>query len=69
MKSEQFRSLDRDKYLLNFMPVVFVIAILTKDGLLPGIQYPRVPGHEIADVIEALGRDEFIPHRTGFGRF
>jgi D-arabinose 1-dehydrogenase-like Zn-dependent alcohol dehydrogenase len=28
---------------------------LTKDGLLPGIQYPRVPGHEIAGVIDAVG--------------
>jgi D-arabinose 1-dehydrogenase-like Zn-dependent alcohol dehydrogenase len=24
-------------------------------GLLPGIQYPRVPGHEVAGVIDALG--------------
>lgn len=28
---------------------------LTKDGLYPGIQYPRVPGHEVAGVIDALG--------------
>jgi len=28
---------------------------VTKDGILPGIQYPRVPGHEIAGVIDALG--------------
>ena len=28
---------------------------MTKEGLWPGIQYPRVPGHEIAGVIEALG--------------
>lgn len=28
---------------------------LTKEGLWPGLQYPRVPGHEIAGVIEALG--------------
>jgi D-arabinose 1-dehydrogenase-like Zn-dependent alcohol dehydrogenase len=27
----------------------------TKDGLFPGIQYPRVPGHEIAGVIDAVG--------------
>ena len=25
----------------------------TKDGLFPGIQYPRDPGHEIAGVIDA----------------
>src|ERR1700723_2689764 len=28
---------------------------LTKEGLWPGIQYPRVPGHEIAGVIDAVG--------------
>ena len=30
---------------------------LTKDGLWPGIAYPRSPGHEIAGVIDALGPD------------
>ena len=25
---------------------------VTKDGLLPGIQYPRVPGHEVIGVID-----------------
>ncbi|PWU81531.1 MAG: alcohol dehydrogenase, partial [Candidatus Nitrosopolaris wilkensis] len=29
----------------------------TKEGLFPGIQYPRVPGHEIAGVIDAVGKD------------
>jgi D-arabinose 1-dehydrogenase-like Zn-dependent alcohol dehydrogenase len=29
--------------------------ILTKEGLLPGIEYPRVPGHEVAGVIDELG--------------
>lgn len=28
---------------------------ITKDALFPGIQYPRVPGHEVAGVIDALG--------------
>src|SRR5436309_5512945 len=28
---------------------------LTKDGLMPGIAYPRVPGHEVAGVIDAVG--------------
>jgi D-arabinose 1-dehydrogenase-like Zn-dependent alcohol dehydrogenase len=28
---------------------------LTKDGLWPGIQYPRVPGHEVAGLIDELG--------------
>jgi D-arabinose 1-dehydrogenase-like Zn-dependent alcohol dehydrogenase len=29
----------------------------TKEGLFPGIQYPRVPGHEIAGVIDKVGKD------------
>jgi D-arabinose 1-dehydrogenase-like Zn-dependent alcohol dehydrogenase len=29
--------------------------VLTKDGLLPGIQFPRVPGHEVAGIIDELG--------------
>jgi D-arabinose 1-dehydrogenase-like Zn-dependent alcohol dehydrogenase len=28
---------------------------VTKEGLFPGIQYPRVPGHEVAGVIDAVG--------------
>ena len=28
---------------------------LTKDALWPGIRYPRVPGHEVAGVVDALG--------------
>jgi len=28
---------------------------VTKDGSIPGIQYPRVPGHEVIGVIDALG--------------
>ena len=28
---------------------------ITKEGLFPGIQYPRVPGHEVAGVIDAVG--------------
>jgi D-arabinose 1-dehydrogenase-like Zn-dependent alcohol dehydrogenase len=27
----------------------------TKQGMLPGIQYPRAPGHEVAGTIDALG--------------
>ncbi|MCI0684606.1 MAG: alcohol dehydrogenase [Gemmataceae bacterium] len=27
----------------------------TKEGTFPGIQYPRVPGHEVAGVIDAVG--------------
>lgn len=29
--------------------------VLTKDGGLPGIQYPRIPGHEVAGVIDEVG--------------
>jgi D-arabinose 1-dehydrogenase-like Zn-dependent alcohol dehydrogenase len=29
--------------------------VLTKEGLWPGIQYPRVPGHEVVGIIDELG--------------
>jgi len=29
--------------------------VLTKEGAWPGIQYPRVPGHEVAGVIDEAG--------------
>jgi D-arabinose 1-dehydrogenase-like Zn-dependent alcohol dehydrogenase len=29
--------------------------VLTKEGLWPGIQYPRVPGHEVAGLIDEVG--------------
>ena len=43
---------------------------LTKEGHWPGIAYPRVPGHEIAGVIDAVGSE--VPHwkpgqRVGIG--
>jgi D-arabinose 1-dehydrogenase-like Zn-dependent alcohol dehydrogenase len=28
---------------------------LTKEGIMPGIQYPRVPGHEVAGIVDAVG--------------
>ena len=43
---------------------------LTKMGIWPGIQYPRVPGHEIAGVIDAVGSQvpEWKPgQRVGIG--
>ncbi|SDC46644.1 alcohol dehydrogenase [Paraburkholderia lycopersici] len=43
---------------------------LTKEGHWPGLQFPRVPGHEIAGVIEKLGArvDEWrIGQRVGVG--
>src|SRR5580692_4639000 len=29
--------------------------VLTKEGLWPGIQYPRIPGHEVAGLIDEVG--------------
>jgi D-arabinose 1-dehydrogenase-like Zn-dependent alcohol dehydrogenase len=31
--------------------------VLTKDGGWPGLEYPRVPGHEVVGVIDELGPD------------
>jgi D-arabinose 1-dehydrogenase-like Zn-dependent alcohol dehydrogenase len=31
--------------------------VITKEGLFPGISYPRVPGHEVAGVIDEKGSD------------
>jgi D-arabinose 1-dehydrogenase-like Zn-dependent alcohol dehydrogenase len=28
---------------------------MTKEGIWPGIEYPRVPGHEVAGIVEAIG--------------
>jgi alcohol dehydrogenase/propanol-preferring alcohol dehydrogenase len=30
--------------------------VLVKEGLWPGLQYPRVPGHEIAGVVDLIGQ-------------
>ncbi len=43
---------------------------LTKLGLWPGIQYPRIPGHEVAGLVDAVGPDVplFKPgQRVGLG--
>src|ERR1700758_5610086 len=29
---------------------------VTKEGLFPGIQYPRVPGHEVVGILDAVGQ-------------
>src|SRR5213595_4126354 len=29
--------------------------VLTKEGAWPGIQYPRIPGHEVAGIVDELG--------------
>ncbi len=31
--------------------------VLVKEGLWPGLQYPRVPGHEVAGTIDAVGNN------------
>jgi D-arabinose 1-dehydrogenase-like Zn-dependent alcohol dehydrogenase len=38
---------------------------VTKEGQLPGIQYPRVPGHEVIGVIDAVGAN--VPPRWKVG--
>ena len=38
--------------------------VLTKEAIWPGIQYPRVPGHEVAGVIDAVG-ENIAPWRVG----
>ena len=43
---------------------------LTKEGMWPGIQFPRVPGHEIAGVLDAIGPDVpvfKVGQRVGLG--
>jgi D-arabinose 1-dehydrogenase-like Zn-dependent alcohol dehydrogenase len=43
---------------------------ITKYGLFPGIAYPRVPGHEVAGVIDAVGADVpvfKVGQRVGLG--
>ena len=29
--------------------------VLTKEGLWPGIEYPRVPGHEVVGIVDEVG--------------
>src|SRR4051812_8211117 len=38
--------------------------VLVKDDLWPGLQYPRIPGHEIAGRIDAVG-DKVTPWKEG----
>src|SRR5437588_11896596 len=46
---------------------------LVKEGYWPGIQYPRIPGHEIAGTIDAIGDGGVFPwsvgQRAGVGWF
>jgi D-arabinose 1-dehydrogenase-like Zn-dependent alcohol dehydrogenase len=44
--------------------------VLTKDGAWPGIQYPRVPGHEVVGIVDEVGAgvSEWTPgQRVGVG--
>ena len=47
--------------------------VITKEGAVPGITYPRVPGHEVAGVIDEVGRgrhrvEERRTRRRGLAR-
>ena len=39
---------------------------MTKEGQWPGITFPRVPGHEVVGVIDAVGKD--VPERWQAGQ-
>jgi D-arabinose 1-dehydrogenase-like Zn-dependent alcohol dehydrogenase len=44
--------------------------VLTKEGLWPGIKYPRIPGHEIAGRIDSVGanvKNWKVGQRAGVG--
>jgi D-arabinose 1-dehydrogenase-like Zn-dependent alcohol dehydrogenase len=40
---------------------------ITKFGVFPGIAYPRVPGHEVAGVVDAVGADVPLLHPSDKG--
>jgi D-arabinose 1-dehydrogenase-like Zn-dependent alcohol dehydrogenase len=44
--------------------------VLTKEGMWPGIQFPRAPGHEVAGILDAVGPDVpvfKVGQRVGLG--
>lgn len=44
--------------------------VLTKEGLWPGIQYPRIPGHEVVGIIDGVGdgvSEWTVGQRAGVG--
>ena len=43
--------------------------VLTKEGAWPGIQYPRVPGHEIVGVIDEVGEGVAEGWRPGMAEW
>ena len=40
--------------------------MLTRDGLWPGVEFPRVPGHEVIGTIDAVGKG--VPTRWAAGQ-
>jgi alcohol dehydrogenase len=46
--------------------------VVTVQGLMPGVEYPRIPGHEVIGVIDAVGPDVGgwkVGERVGVGWF
>jgi alcohol dehydrogenase len=46
--------------------------VLTVEGLMPGLKYPRIPGHEVIGLIDAIGPDVegwAVGARVGVGWF
>ena len=46
--------------------------VVTVQGLFPIVQYPRVPGHEVIGVVDAIGEDVHgwsVGARAGVGWF
>ena len=46
--------------------------VLTVQGLMPGIEYPRIPGHEVIGVVDAIGpgvKGWSVGARAGVGWF
>src|SRR6476646_11426582 len=44
--------------------------VLVKEGMWPGIQYPRIPGHEVVGIVDELGAgvsEWKIGQRVGIG--
>ena len=54
--SARFLSRVQDRCASRCRPVVFAtVTCSRKKARWPGIQYPRVPGHEVAGIIDELG--------------
>ena len=44
--------------------------MMLKEGYWPGVQYPRIPGHEVADIIDEVGENVIVwkkGQRVGVG--